>query len=235
MKFSVIIPAWNEAQHIKKAIKALEKQNIPRNNFEIIVVDNNSTDNTFNLAKSAGADKVVRELKQGTNLARQQGYQISQGKIIVFLDADSVPPPNWLSLIEKKFKNSNIVAVSGPFDYGFTNIHHYLEQIYVRQILPRIPKILKIIFRRSAGIIIGGNFATRRNVIEAIGGLPKLDFWGDDAATAMLISRKVGKVVFDPNFVVKSSPRRFYKQGFFCLAFQYGLSYFKTYFSKNYQ
>ena len=234
MKFSVIIPALNEADYIQATINAVKAQNIPRDNFEIIVVDNNSTDNTFDLAKVTGADKVVKELKHGTNMSRQHGFEVSCGKIVVFLDADSIPPPNWLSKIGDKLSKPDIAAVSGPFNYDFSNIQLILEHIYTHYLLPRIPTILKVIFHRPAGIIIGGNFATKRETIEKIGGLPRLSFWGDDATIAMLISRHVGRVVFDSNLVVASSQRRFIKQGFFSLVIRYIIAYLKAYFNNNY-
>lgn len=234
MKFSVVIPAFNEAASITNSIRALKSQNVKRNDFEIIVVDNNSKDETFNVAVRAGADKVVKETIQGTNAARQRGYKESQGEIIAFLDADSEPPRDWLEKIKKNLSREGVAAVSGPFDYQFTNLKKILERIYIRKFFPKAPAILKFIFRKKAGVIIGGNFAVWRKNIEKIGGLPQLAFWGDDAAIAMLISRKAGKVVFDPNLTVKSSPRRFEKGGFFRLSWRYIMAYLRAYFSRHY-
>jgi len=234
MKFSVVIPAFNEAASITNSIKALKLQNIKRNDFEIIVVDNNSKDETFNVAVQVGADKVVKEIIQGTNAARQRGYRESQGEIIAFLDADSEPPVEWLEKIEKNLSQKDVAAVSGPFDYQFKGLKKILERIYIRKFFPKVPAILRFFFRRKAGVIIGGNFAVWRSAIEKIGGLPQLAFWGDDAAIAMLISRKAGKVIFDPNLAVKSSPRRFEKSGFFRLPLRYVAAYLKAYFNRAY-
>ncbi len=234
MKYSVIIPTHNEAENIGKAISVLNKQSVSRKDFEIIVVDNLSTDNTFEAARKAGADKVIKENIKGTNIARQTGFKNSQGEIVAFLDADCEPLPNWLELIDKDLASGEIKAVSGPFDYGFTGLTKKLDYIYTRKILPNIPALLHFLFRKKAGVIIGGNFAARRNVIEAIGGLPPLAFWGDDVAIAMLISRRVGKVVFNPKLIVKSSPRRFEKTGMANLLFRYIGAYLKIFFSKEF-
>lgn len=235
MKFSVIIPAFNEAEHIAESIEALELQDISRNDFEIIVVDNNSADGTSIVAQRAGADKVLKEAIKGTNPARQRGYEESKGEIIVFLDADSRPSTDWLNRIEKDLSGDGVAAVSGPFDYGFVGLKKILDKIYSRKIMTQIPNILKLVFRKNAGVLIGGNFAVRRSTLEKIGGLPKLNFWGDDAAIAMLISRRVGKVYFDPNLKVKSSPRRFERNGFFTLTVRYAIAYFKIYFSPDFR
>jgi len=234
MKYSVVIPAYNEAGHIENAIAALLSQTIKRRDFEIIVADNNSVDNTPELALRAGADLVVKETVRGTNFARQAGFKKSKGEIVAFLDADCQPPPDWLERAGKKILESGIAAVSGPFDYGFRGIKKTLDYLYSRYALPKVPSLLNFIFGKKAGIIIGGNLAVKRKTIETIGGLPPLTFWGDDAALAMLISRRVGKVIFDPDLIVKSSPRRFEKSGFLKLAILYIIAYLKAYFNPSY-
>jgi len=231
-KFSIIIPAYNEEGYIKEAIVALQKQNLSRKDFEIIVVDNNSSDATAEVAKSAGADKVIKELKQGTNFSRQKGFEQSQGEIVAFLDADSKPPIDWLIKIKKILEEKNAVTVSGPFDYQFKGFKKILDFFYSHLFLPRLDKILYFFFRKKAGVIIGGNFAAWRWAILKIGGLPPLKFFGDDAAIAMLLARKVGKVIFTPQLKVISSQRRFQKEGFLKLVFKYAISYLKIYFSQ---
>ncbi len=233
MKYSIIIPAYNEEGSISNAINALKVQNIPRQDFEIIVVDNVSTDNTYGKALQAGADVVIKESKKGANMARQAGFEKSQGEISVFMDADCTPPRDWLERIEKDLSKKGIAAVSGPYDYNFKGIYWIINYIYTNWIAPFGTIILPFIFRKKAGIIIGGNFAARREVIEAIGGLPPLAFWGDDATIAMLISRQVGKVLFDLKLIVKSDDDRFERMGFFRLGFKYMFEYLKAFFRTN--
>ncbi len=233
MRYSVIIPAHNEAENIVNAINALKAQNIQRKDFEIIVVDNLSTDNTYEKALEAGADIVVKGNKKGANMARQAGFENSKGQISVFLDADCIPPRNWLEKITKDLSKSGIAAVSGPYDYNFKGIYWVINYIYTNWVAPPGTRILQFIFRKKAGIIIGGNFAARREVIDAIGGLPPLAFWGDDATIAMLISRKVGKVLFDLKLIVKSCDDRFERIGFFKLGFKYLVEYIKAFFNAD--
>jgi glycosyltransferase involved in cell wall biosynthesis len=230
MKYSVVIPAFNEAGHIEKAIKALKSQTAPRKDFEIIVVDNNSTDDTSRLAEAAGADKVVLETEPGTNIARQRGVIESSGEIVAFLDADCIPPPDWLEQIGTFLANKDIKAVSGPCDMGFTGMYRMIEILYTRYIFSNLDRMLHFVFRRKAGVIMGGNFAAPRETIDAIGGLPRFKFHGDDSAVAMLISRKVGKVMFSRTFRVFSSPRRFKSEGPLWLTLKYAWYYLKNYF-----
>ncbi|MCL4437495.1 glycosyltransferase family 2 protein [Patescibacteria group bacterium] len=228
-KFSVIIPARNEADIIREAVLAAKNQDV--NSCEVIVVDNGSSDKTAEIAKEAGA-KVVFEKTEGTNFARQKGFEESKGKIVAFSDADCVPSSDWLSRIDKILHQTGAAAVSGPYDLGFKNpFIKAIDWLLWVVILPRLDKILPFLFGRKAGVIIGGNFAAPRETIEKIGGLPLLKFWGDDTATAMLISRRVGKVVFDPALRIKSSPRRYLTHGLFRVEGRYFWTYFKYYFS----
>ena len=233
MKYSVIIPAHNEAEDIANAINALKAQNIPRQDFEIIVVDNVSTDNTYEKAIAAGADVVIKENKKGANMARQAGVNNSHGEIVAFLDADCIPPCDWLQKIEKDLCRPGIAAVSGPYNYGFKGIYKIIDYIYTCYIGPPGARLLQFIFRKKSGIIIGGNFGARRKTIEAIGGLPPLAFWGDDTTIAMLISRQVGKVLFDLKLIVKSNDDRFKRIGFFKLGFKYMWEYVKAFFNAD--
>ncbi|GBD34499.1 putative glycosyltransferase [bacterium HR35] len=100
MKISVIIPAYNEEKGIESTIKR-----IPKEVFEIIVVDNNSADKTAEIAKKLGA-KVIKETKQGYGYALQKGFKTAQGDIIVTLDADGqYPGEKILELVDYLIKN----------------------------------------------------------------------------------------------------------------------------------
>lgn len=235
MKFSVVIPALNEAKQIQRTIKFVSEQSISRKDYEIVVVDSKSTDATAKLAREAGADIVISEKLKGTNFARQRGVEVSHGEIVAFLDADCHPGKDWLARIEYNLRHPGVAAVSGPYDYGFTGLNKFFANIFNNILLPLLPDVLYLLFGRKAGIMIGGNFGAWRSAINKIGGLPPLAFWGDDGATAMLFSRRVGKVVFDTKLIVKSSPRRFKKEGMLKLQAKYSKAYFNVYFSKDYE
>lgn len=115
-RFSIVIPAYNEAQYIAKTLQSLHEQDFD-GSYEIIVVDNNSTDATADVAKGLGA-RVVEEKQPGVCFARQKGSQVAHGEIIISTDADTSFSPRWLSRIDKAFKkDERIVAVTGPCRY----------------------------------------------------------------------------------------------------------------------
>lgn len=110
---SVVIPAFNEEKNIISCIAALKKQNFPKQNFEIIMVNNASSDKTGELASQRGA-KVVLEPQKGITLALKKGFKISRGQIIAVTDADTIVPEDWLEKIYKTFqKNRSLVTLSG--------------------------------------------------------------------------------------------------------------------------
>ena len=152
MKFSVIIPAYNESGHIANAIKSILAQDAGRRNFEVIVADNNSTDETSRAAREAGADKVVLETEQGTNMARNAGYKASKGEIIVFMDADCIAPPDWLSRIGRLLENSSLAMVSGPYDYGFSGIRAFLDEIWTGKMFPKAPALWNFYSGKKRGL-----------------------------------------------------------------------------------
>src|SRR3989344_7401484 len=229
MRFSVIIPALNEEKNVGKAIAALKKQKVD-GDFEIIVVDNNSDDNTGVVAKKAGADKVVVEKKIGTNLARQKGVEASKGEVLAFLDADSIPPADWLFNIEKVLKRKNVVAVSGPY-----KSNKPLADFITWRVYPLVPKLMHFFTTMKGGVILGGNFAAYRSAIDKIGGLPPVKFFGDDTAIAVLLARKAGKVVYTRKVWIQSSPRRLEKKGTIRIGLIYFKYFFKIYFDKKYK
>lgn len=108
---SVVILAYNEEKYLPKLFVALESQTFQ--DFEIIVVNNNSTDSTEIIAKMK-ANKVLCESKQGFSPARARGFNNARGEVIVKIDADTIPRPECLELILKAFENcKTISAVSG--------------------------------------------------------------------------------------------------------------------------
>ncbi|GIW62271.1 MAG: hypothetical protein KatS3mg090_0097 [Patescibacteria group bacterium] len=110
MKISVIIPAYNEEKYIEATLKSLTKQT--KKPFEIIVVDNNCTDRTAEIAKKYNC-KVIKETRQGITPARNKGFSSAQGDIFVKLDADTIVDKDFLEKIEQRFKNDQSLVLLG--------------------------------------------------------------------------------------------------------------------------
>ncbi|HYI32365.1 MAG TPA: glycosyltransferase family 2 protein [Glaciibacter sp.] len=127
---SVVIPVWNDARFLADALAALSRQRRPAD--EVIVVDNASTDTTASVAAAAGA-RVILEPVRGIWPAAAAGYDAASSTVIARLDADSVPPDDWLLRIASAFDTHDLDAVTGPgrfYDCG--RIEAFLgEKLYI--------------------------------------------------------------------------------------------------------
>lgn len=95
---SVIIPVYKSEPYIQRCIDGLLAQDLPRERFEVLFVDNNSPDRSAEIIqKHEPAVRLLHEAKQGAYAARNRALREAQGKAIVFTDPDCVPDPDWLS------------------------------------------------------------------------------------------------------------------------------------------
>ena len=115
---SVIIPCYNHGQYLQKAIDSIKNQNYP--NVEIIVVDDGSSDITMEIAKNNPEVIYFYQINQGLSAARNTGIDISNGKYIVFLDADDWLFPQAIKTnISYLIKDKKLAFVSGSHQKFF--------------------------------------------------------------------------------------------------------------------
>ena len=115
MKYSVVIPVYNGEKTLRLCLEALQKQTVVRGDYEIVVVDDGSTDGSAALAKSS-ADLYLYQQNQGPAAARNEGAFKARGDIILFTDSDCEPTENWIEEIVLPFEeNSDIVGVKGAY------------------------------------------------------------------------------------------------------------------------
>ena len=97
LALSLIIPAYNEQEHLGYCLDSVATQTVMP--FEVIVVDNNSTDNTVEIARSYPFVRVVTAKKQGIVYARNAGFDAAKGTIIGRVDSDSRLPTDWVETV----------------------------------------------------------------------------------------------------------------------------------------
>src|SRR5690242_5295975 len=115
-RYSIVVPCYNEADYIAETLKSLGEQTFA-GPYEIIVVDNNCTDETADIARAMGV-RVVVEKNPGVCWARQRGTEAALGDIVISADADTTYAPEWLAKIDRSFgADERIVAVVGPCRY----------------------------------------------------------------------------------------------------------------------
>ncbi len=112
--YSVIVPAYNAVAVLPRCLAALEHQSIARSRYEIVVVDDGSTDHTAAVAERAGA-KVIRAAHAGPAAARNAGVRAAEGRLLLFTDADCEPAPDWIAQIARAFDDPEVAGVKGVY------------------------------------------------------------------------------------------------------------------------
>ena len=202
MRFSVVIPAYNEGKYIHKTLKALGNQTF--HDFEIIVKDGNSKDQTAKIAKKF-ADKVISAQDQSAADARNQGARHAEGDTLIFMDADTLLPVNALEHFNRLMRQRDVVGAScrkiplteGALDrllYEFVNFSTFVS------------------CKLRLGGAHGNCMLIRRSVFQRIGGFnPKIIV----AEEQELVRRAIrcGRFIFLLDFSVVENPRRLRKWG----------------------
>ena len=157
---SVVMPAYNEEKDILQTLHSL-CANVTNRSVEIIVVNNNSKDNTEALVRAAGVT-CVNETIQGITAARNAGLAAATGKYILNADADTLYPKDWIELMVAPLANNDSIAITyGRFSFiptGVTSRFTYFFYEYAADALRYFNKF----FREEAVNVYGFNSCYRR-------------------------------------------------------------------------
>ena len=206
-KISLIIPAHNEEKYIADCLEHVIK-NSNGKFFEIIVVNNVSSDKTEEIALKFPGVRVVHEHNKGLTHARQRGYIEAKGDILAYIDADTRMPKGYYERIIKEFsKNKKLVCLSGPHEYhDIHKVHQLLVKTFWRGIA--FPAYLFIGY-----MAIGVNFVIKKDILKKMNGFDtSITFYGEDTDIARRAS-KYGKVKFSVSFGMPTSGRRLTDHG----------------------
>ncbi len=208
MKISVVIPAYNEAGLLPDCLEALSKQT--RTADEIIVVDNNSTDDTADIARKYGA-QVISETRQGIMPATCTGLDYATGDVIARCDADSIVPTDWLATIAKQMQNdSELVAITGPgYFYGVNRLSARAAQWWYMKAYTLL--VGSALANRP---LFGSNFAIRRSCWQQVQKSVHRD--RSDIHDDMDISMHIDptcRIVYDPSLAVAIAGRALSAKG----------------------
>ena len=221
---SFIIPCYNEEAHIKDCIRSIRKHvwYVP---YEIIVVDNNCTDKTAEIAKLESAF-VIKETRKGVVFARQAGYEAATGRLIANIDADSKITDGWVWEALSCLSNDNVVAVSGPLEYDGAS--------FGLKVMTKLYYLLAKLSNDHIGVFLqGGNAMIKKSALDKVGGYDlNIAFYGEDTMTAKRIQH-LGKIVFNMYMITTTSPRRLEEQGVLKTTWLYLTNYFSVTFKNK--
>lgn len=157
---SVVIPSCNRRAILSRCLAALAEQTFA--DFEIIVVDDCSTDNTLEMLTSFSQDRPSLRLRwfrserhAGANAARNRGIQESRGEIVAFLDSDCIAESNWLEKLVAGFDADNVAAVTGLVTEPPPRNMYELA----------LAGTCRVHGRGDAPRLVGGNMAVRRALL----------------------------------------------------------------------
>lgn len=112
-RISIIVPVYNSAGFIEQCIEGLLRQDYEPRDYEILLVDNNSSDESKSLVRRYPRVRLLEEPVQSSYAARNRGVEQSRGEILAFTDADCVPAPDWLSAIAAVLENPRTQVALG--------------------------------------------------------------------------------------------------------------------------
>jgi glycosyltransferase involved in cell wall biosynthesis len=221
--YSIIIPSYNRIDEIKELVKSIQDLKYDREKFEILIVDDGSTDETiaFLTEYQKEANYILRHFSQdnqGPGTARNTGMQVAKGDFFIFIDSDCTVPESWLSQIDDALNENQADAFGGPDTYR-----------------DDFPAILKAInYSMTSFLTTGGlrgkqgkklakfyprsfNMGISRDLLKKTSGFGSLRH-GQDIEFSNRIIKSDAKIVFVANAPVyhkrRTNIRRFYKQVF---------------------
>ena len=126
MQLSFVIPAYNEQTLIAKCLESVLAE-IKRSgrDCDVVVVNNNSTDRTGEIARGIAGVRVVDETEKGLGPARDCGLKATSAELVANIDADTIVPEGWLDIVFGEFeRDPKLVCLSGPYIYYDLSIWH---------------------------------------------------------------------------------------------------------------
>ena len=186
---SVIVPVLNGEKTLGQLLAALKSQAGVPGRFEILVVDNGSTDRTVEIARGHGVT-LLNQPVRGPSAARNLGLAHAQADVVVFTDADTVPSRRWLASLLAAFADPDTILATGPIHgwapatpvecYAGTQIHSEREKTAEH---PRHP------------FAHGMNVAARREAAIAVAGWDEAMSSGEDVDFSLRLQHRFGKPI----------------------------------------
>lgn len=194
---SVIIPAWNAEGCIAKCLDAIGAQSFPRERFEVILIDNASTDRTSAIAGDYSFVTVLHEPEPGSYRSRNRGIAAARGEYLLFTDADCVPDPNWIAAAAERAASLPDVGVhagritlfreagAGPFSAQYEELVAFDQQSNL-----------------AMGYCVTANWLCRRDMMTAIGGFNATMMSGGDVDCSKRVRAAGHTLEYAPELVV---------------------------------
>jgi len=199
---SVIVPAYNAEATLGACLAALSDQTVPPEAYEVIVVDDGSTDGTAEVAGSCAASlqnvRLIQQENAGPAAARNRGARAARGDLLLFTDADCAPARDWIVSLSRPFSEPDIVGAKGVYHTRQRSlVARFVQQEYER-------KYARMERQDQIDFIDTYSAAYRRAVFLANGGFDVVFSTSsvEDQELSFRLARKGYRLVFAPDAVV---------------------------------
>ena len=198
LRYSVIVPAWNAEDSLPLCLSALEQQTLPKEQYEIIVVDDGSSDRTREVACGFAIQYHFQD-NAGPAMARNQGVDLAKGELVLFTDADCVPDPDWLEAMTVPFSNPEIAAVKGAYRTEQKSLVARFAQLEFEERFDMLRK------KDSIDMVDTYSAAFRKDIFQELGGFdtsfPEPN--NEDTEFSYRMAGHGYRMVFAPDAVVR--------------------------------
>jgi glycosyltransferase involved in cell wall biosynthesis len=210
---SVIIPVYNDCERIGLCLDGLLKQTYTRHQFEIITVDNGSTDKTLSVIQQY-RDKypvlircAVQDQIQGSYATRNKGIEEAKGEILAFTDSDCIPDPYWLEMGVKAVKKEDVSCGAGHIDFFFNgnspNIYEYFDASR---------KLNQKAYVEHDGFGATANFFAKRRLFSEYGLFRNDLISGGDYEFGKRLTQSGEHLIYIPEAIVRHPARSKFRQ-----------------------
>ncbi len=196
---SVIVPARNAEQALGRMLDALETQTAQRSSFEVLVIDDGSTDATSAVAGTRAGVRVLASTGRGVYAARNTGIEAAAAPVLAFTDADCVPAPDWVKLGLAALEGRDDRVLAGRIDAplgarpGVTTMldvsHYYDQERYARE-----------------GHAAAGNLWVPASIVRAVGPFDEKLRSGGDTEFSRRVTEAGHEIVYAADVVVGHDP-----------------------------
>ena len=181
IKYSIIIPTYNRANILNKCLQHIRELDNPNEDWEILVMNNNSTDNTEDVIRDHQHKlpqlRYFNTKDPGLHIGRNVGCEKAKGEILCYIDDDSFVSKGWLKGIKDSFRDPDVVLVGGPSFPEYEDEHpEWINQLWNKVEFGKCLAYLSLVDlgdkvkHISPLYVLGCNFSIRKNTLLKIGG-----------------------------------------------------------------
>jgi len=195
VEISVIIPAYNAEETLGACLRALQAQSVGRDSYEVIVVDDGSTDHTADTVRGSQV-RLIQQANAGAGAARNAGAQSASGNLLLFTDADCTPAPDWVAQMTAPFIATEVQGAKGVYASSQRELVARFVQLEYEERYARLARYNRIDFVDTYSA------AYRREVFDANAGFDPFYYRLQDQELSFRLARQGHRLVFAPRAVV---------------------------------